>query len=209
MARLAPTFLTLAALAGAPGASASRADCWPEGSATLKQSRHARVYRAAADGYVHACLYSAGRRVRLSYTPDRFTTWDLSYAPYRLAGPYVAHLAKHDFGEAYVAYPTEVEVIDLRTGHLSRSHLAWGESPPDDPERTPQPHLAALELTRGGSVAWIASELEIRKVWRADSRGPRQLDEGKSRRIPGGSLRVRRGQVRWENGGVTKVASFR
>ena len=208
--RARTALLAAAALAvAAPSpASASRSDCWPKGSRTLKQSEHARVY---VTGHGHfdkrsfGCLYSTGRRVPLDWVLDDDLLETQSMRPYRLAGRYVAQRVHYVPFEAYEGSSYGIDVIDLRTGKVRRSARdAWNDGEPYDPDGAPDPRIRALILTRAGNATWISSYGDP-QVWRLDSRGPKLLDHAK--RLT--SLRVADGRVHWKNDGLPKVASFR
>jgi hypothetical protein len=212
------TLLTVVALAVAvpSPAAAARADCWPRGSKTLKQSQHARVYSAPApsrrvtaashdEPRTYGCLYSTGRRVQLDWYLDGRLETD-SEPPYRLAGRYVAQMTRYVPFEAYEGSEYGIDVIDLRSGRVVRSaRYAWNDGQAYDPETPPDPSLSAFVLTRDGYAAWISNVFGDRQTWRLDSRGPKLLDAAK--RLT--SLRLADRRVHWRNDGSPRVASLR
>jgi hypothetical protein len=200
----------LVALALPATALGARRDCWPTGSRTLARTDHARVY-TVRDGDAHvayACLYSAGRRIQLDYDPDE-GSGDRSFAPYRLAGRYLAHLGTFVPIEPYDRNETYVRVVDLRDGRIVRDSVSWrgDDEPVTDPADHPQAKLRALEVSQAGRAAWISNYFEDREVWRLDSRGGRRLDRGRGSAVR--ALDISRTRVTWQNGDARKSASFR
>ena len=197
----------VALLVLAPSASAAKRDCWPSGSRTVVHTEHARVYTVREDGYnvARACLYRTGRRVKL----DDLDYSIRSFAPYRLAGPYVAYMDTFVPIEPYDNSDRYVRIVDLRTGRVVRDAVAWrgDDEPVTDPGDYPQPELRALELSKAGRAAWISDWFKEREVWRLDIRGARRLD----RRTGSGlrSLNIGTSRVTWLNAGTRNSASFR
>ena len=206
MTRTALALVSLALLAPATDASAAKRDCWPNGTKTLKQSDHARVYSVdlGDERRTYGCVYSTGRRVALDQSIDGDAYID-SEPPYRLAGRYVAHKSAYAPQESYQGWEYGVQVIDLRTGKVRRSApSAWDDGQSYDPEFPPDPRFRAFVLTTSGSAAWITSWGDP-QVWRLDSRGAKLLDQAE--RLT--ALRAAAGRVSWLNGSTRKTASFR
>jgi len=177
------------ALAGGAGAAAS---CAPAGSQVLARSASAELY--GAGGKVYGCLGSrvtvlgAGPSLR---NPTRVAREVLAG---RFAGVDVAQMGVDTFASS-------VKIVDLASGATLAS--APATAPLARPESFIQ--VAAMAITRGGTLAWIGSAsaigmpTAIYEVRTLRARADRLLARGSG--IDPHSLALSGTTLRWRAGG--------
>lgn len=194
------------AISGSPSADA-RSRCSAKGSATVAQSRYARVYRKHGRSY--GCLFSAGR------------AWPLGDDDSEESIPTVTRLERVSLAGRYVGYglrfllrdsddQVDIRVLDLRTGRL-RSRPRPVLSSPESREGEEQPKVTDVQVEPHGAVAWIVfdpylrpSGYEVRKTATRD----RSVLLDSSDEIDPRSLSRCGHELRWINAGELRTAKL-
>jgi hypothetical protein len=188
--------MAVAALVLCLPASADAAYCQGANRDTMAETSGVRVYRIARgelEGRVIACHRRSGRKTWLWFHGESLERYFV--APIRIKGPLVGFGAgtigrSHNQG-------TWVEVIDTRTRRSLFSHAELDGTTVRD-----------LELTRAGSLAWIAEDDEERyPVRKRDAGGRRTLDDGAG--VDPASLTRTDAELHWTKDGEPRSAAFR
>jgi len=206
---LALLAIALAASLSAPGSAAAMHRCQSTGSDTVEASRYARIFskpRVRRPAYrvtaYYGCLYSAGKKFHLGDVgePGLFIS---SFSPLRLAGRFAAYGISYE-GPAGGFYAV-VRVRDLRNGSVFE-HEAFSAGSNDDGTK----QVSDLELSRDGSVAWIArvnaQSPPPTEVHIGSRTGARLADVGFA--IEPLSLALSGSRIYWYNGATARSDTF-
>jgi hypothetical protein len=179
-----------------------RAHCHPPRSRTLVESREARVYRSARNGWKYGCFFGRGKPFALEF--GEFP--EVSPPPaIALAGPLVAYV-NYDDVCATCGGHTELTVMDLRTGRTANGY---------GPQGGPEPYLddygriRRMVLRRDTALAFIQRKGAISRVYKMDSGGLGLHRLAKGKGIEARSLRLAGDRVQWRQGGRIRSAPLR
>jgi len=200
MGRVLATIAVLL-IAATPARAAPKRACSREGSRTVFETRHVRVYRWL-DRYIRtervfACLYSTGRPWSIG---DVWEADDHSYSRVEVVvvrRQYIAYVLRdadiHEGPES-----AAVLVRDLRSGKIVHAYGRAGYA------------IHAVVMNRHGAVAWSGAGdeegalPEIRRSDRGDRHASRLLDQGSA--LDMNSLALRGGRLEWRNGAESRSA---
>ncbi len=197
----------------ASGSDARRERCFPKASHTLAETTTARAYRAYDKrrqiGFVWACLFRVGRRVRLTDLAADIAN-DRHVTPVLLAGPYVGF---QDYYVDHYGYGYDrVETVDLRSGRVVHR-----DTEDDGDPYYGHTRVLTLKMTPRGSLAWTQKVVTSPasgaytvsyQVWKDDSsRRAECLDPGP--KVDSRSLEVRGHEMTWRDGQASESAPIR
>lgn len=203
--RFTPLTLTaavaLAVLWSAPVAEARNTCPKPRGYKQVAASGEARVFERGEEAY--GCHVSRDRLVGLG----------IAGSDYRLAGRFSSRWWVFCC-EASDPPEHTIAVSNLRTGEFTRVYDVWNG--PDDSGSDGA--VTASVLTRDGRIAWIACVPRVDdayrcdkareyRLWRADRRGARMLDETSGVTLH--SLRREGSTITWRHGDEPRSATLK
>ena len=182
-----------------PALSHAARHCEGANRKTLAETSGVRVYkitRGEREDYVYACLKRNGRKTWLWFHGRNYEEFHF-VSPIRIKGPLVA------FGEGTLGreheQSTTIVVENVRT---RRTIFAQDERPGT--------RIRDLELTHGGSVAWIGEDRyrgSIHPVRKHDADGTVDLDDGVG--VDPDSLTRTESELQWTKNGEPRSAPFR
>jgi hypothetical protein len=185
-----------------PGSATASAPCFPKSSRTLLKTKHVRIFFDRKRDRWYGCLLATGKRTTLATLKGEIGDGGAFYKDdVRVAGDFVGYATDYCGADGFCA--SSVRVRNLAKGTKVTDVLA---TPNDLSEAGAD--VSDLEVTKRGSVAWIAAlDGGPQEVWAAEAgKKQKQLDGGL---IEKKSLKLAGSELSWLKDGLRQTATLR